>query len=106
MEYKNIAADYTGLICKKIDVIDPENDNIIQMQKIKNKNENNLPDEIIEQFKIISSTFSIIMFLFTVKYIYDNMKTLYWYYIFALTIFAILCFTYATILLTNLIDFN
>ena len=35
MEYKNIATDYTGLICKKIDVIDPENDNVIQMQKIK-----------------------------------------------------------------------
>ena len=34
MEYTNIDASYNGLICKKVDVIDPENDNIIEMQNI------------------------------------------------------------------------
>ena len=37
MEYTNIDASFNGLICKKVDVIDPENDNIIEMQKITKK---------------------------------------------------------------------
>jgi hypothetical protein len=109
MEYKNIATDYTGLICKKIDVIDPENDNVIQMQKIKNKNENN--DS--QSFKIASIIISMVMCVFlggiVYKYVYNNKRTINGYDIGQLAILSllsILCFIYAIILLTNLIDFN
>ena len=95
MEYTNIAADYTGLICKKIDVIDPENDNIIQMQKIKNENENNNS----QQFKIISIIFSVLIGIIIAIYIYNNWKTIDSYNTFALSIFVLLCFIIFIILL-------
>ena len=95
MEYTNIAADYTGLICKKIDVIDPENDNIIQMQKIKNENENNNS----QQFKIISIIFSVLIGIIIAIYIYNNWKTIDSYNTFALSIFVLLCFIIFIVLL-------
>lgn len=98
MEYTNIAPDYTGLICKKIDVIDPENDNIIEMQKIKNENENNNS----QQFKIISIIFSLIIGIIIAIYIYNNWKTNNSYNTIALSIFVLLCFIIFIMLLIDL----
>ena len=98
MEYTNVDANYTGLICKKIDVIDPENDNIIQLQKIKNKNENNNS----QQFKIFSIIFSGLICLIIAIYIYNNWKTIDTYNTFILSIIALLLFIIVTVLLIEL----
>ena len=63
MEYTNIDASYNGLICKKVDVIDPENHNIIEMQKIKLKDDKNYMVSVFISFITITIIILILMYI-------------------------------------------
>lgn len=71
MEYTNIDASFNGLICKKVDVIDPENDNIIEMQKIKLKDDKNNMAAFIS---IISISILILSLIYIIYLLFQNNK--------------------------------
>ena len=68
MEYNGIDDNYSGLICKQVEVIDPENDNIIEIQKIKTKNKDDSESKPFKIFSLITSGIIVLIIIFSIFY--------------------------------------